>query len=100
MKLAIIGAGNVGGALWLACAQKAGHEIFFGVRDPKAEKTQTLLRAIGGKARAGTVAEAAAFADVSGVFSSCAATDRNESRAATSARARASFAASSVRSRS
>ena len=64
MKLAIIGAGNVGGALGLAWAQKAGHEIFFGVRDPKAEKTQTLLRAIGGKARAGTVAEAAAFADV------------------------------------
>src|ERR1039458_3308601 len=64
MKLAIIGAGNVGGALGLAWAQKAGHEIFFGVRDPKAEKTQTLLRAIGGKARAGTVTEAATFADV------------------------------------
>ena len=34
------------------------------MRDPKAEKTQTLLRAIGGKARAGTPAEAAAFADI------------------------------------
>jgi predicted dinucleotide-binding enzyme len=63
MKLAIIGAGNVGGALGLAWAQKAGHEIFFGVRDPKADKTQALLRAIGGKARAGIAAEAAAFAD-------------------------------------
>jgi predicted dinucleotide-binding enzyme len=63
MKLAIIGAGNVGGTLGLAWAQKVGHDIFFGVRDPKADKTQTLLRAIGGKARAGTAAEAAAFAD-------------------------------------
>ena len=64
MKLAIIGAGNVGGALGLAWAQKAGHEVFFGVRDLKAEKTQSLLRAIGDKARAGTAAEAAASADI------------------------------------
>ena len=64
MKLAIIGAGNVGGALGLAWAQKAGHEVFFGVRDPTSEKTQSLLRALGGKARAGTPAEAAAFADI------------------------------------
>jgi len=64
MKLAIIGAGNVGGALGTAWAQKAGHEICFGVRDPKADKTQALLRAIGAKARAGTAAEAAAFTDI------------------------------------
>ena len=64
MKLAIIGAGNVGGALGTAWAQKAGHEICFGVRDPKADKTQALLRAIGPKARAGTAAEAAAFTDI------------------------------------
>ena len=43
MKLAIIGAGNVGGALGANWAQK-GHDVFFGVRDPKAEKTQALLR--------------------------------------------------------
>jgi len=64
MKLAIIGAGNVGGALGEAWAQKADHEIFFGVRDPKAEKTQALLRALGSKARAGTAAEAAVSADM------------------------------------
>jgi predicted dinucleotide-binding enzyme len=64
MKLAIIGAGNVGGALGTAWAQNAGHEICFGVRDPKADKMQALLRAIGPKARAGTAAEAAAFADI------------------------------------
>jgi len=63
MKLAIIGAGNVGGTLGMAWAQKAGHEIFFGVRDAKSEKTQALLNKIGGKARAGTAAEAAAFGD-------------------------------------
>ena len=34
MKLAIIGAGSVGGTLGTAWAQKAGHEIFFGVRNP------------------------------------------------------------------
>lgn len=63
MKIAIIGAGNVGGALGTNWAQK-GHDIVFGVRDPKSEKTQALLRTIGAKARAGTVAEAAASADV------------------------------------
>jgi 8-hydroxy-5-deazaflavin:NADPH oxidoreductase len=64
MKLAIIGAGNVGGTLGTAWAQKAGHEIFFGVRDPKSDKTQALLQKLGGKARAGTAAEAAAFGEM------------------------------------
>jgi len=64
MKIAIIGAGNVGGTLGTAWAQKTGHDIFFGVRDAKSEKTQALLSKIGGKARAGTAAEAAAFGDV------------------------------------
>jgi len=63
MKLAIIGAGNVGGTLGRAWAQKAGHEIFFGVRDARADKTQALLRAIGSTTRAGSAAEAAATAD-------------------------------------
>jgi predicted dinucleotide-binding enzyme len=63
MKIAIIGAGNVGGTLGANWANK-GHDIFFGVRDPKAEKTQGLLAKIGGKACAGSPAEAAAAADV------------------------------------
>ena len=63
MKIAIIGAGNVGGALGTNWAQK-GHDIVFGVRDPKSEKSQALLRSIGTKARVATVAEAAASADV------------------------------------
>ena len=63
MKIAIIGAGNVGGSLGTAWAKKAGHEILFGVREPNAEKTQALVRGIGGKARAGVPAEAAAAGD-------------------------------------
>ena len=64
MKLAIIGAGNVGGTLGTAWAQKAGHDICFGVRTPNAEKVQALIKSLGGKARAGTPAEAAAFGDM------------------------------------
>ena len=64
MKLAIVGAGNVGGTLGAAWAQKAGHEIVFGVRDPQAEKTRTLLAKIGAKARAASPADAAGAADI------------------------------------
>jgi 8-hydroxy-5-deazaflavin:NADPH oxidoreductase len=64
MKLAIIGAGNVGGTLGAAWAQKAGHEIFYGVKNPSSEKTRAALGKLGGKARAGTPAEAAAFGDM------------------------------------
>jgi 8-hydroxy-5-deazaflavin:NADPH oxidoreductase len=64
MKLAIIGAGNVGGTLGTAWAQKAGHEIFFGVTNPKSDKTQGLLRTLGGRAQAGSAAEAAAFSEM------------------------------------
>ena len=63
MTIAIIGAGTVGGTLGANWAGK-GHDIFFGVRDPKAEKTQSLLGKIGGKVRAGSPAEAAASAEV------------------------------------
>jgi predicted dinucleotide-binding enzyme len=64
MKLAIIGAGDVGGTLGAAWARRGGHEAFFGVTNPRSDKTQALLRQIGGTARAGTAAEAAAFGDV------------------------------------
>ena len=64
MKLAIIGAGNVGGTLGSAWAKKGGHEVFFGVRSPNSDKTQALVGALGGKARAGTAAEAVAFGEM------------------------------------
>jgi predicted dinucleotide-binding enzyme len=63
MKIAIIGAGNVGGALGANWAQKS-HDIVFGVRDPKAEKTQAVVAKTRGKAKAASPAEAAAAADV------------------------------------
>jgi predicted dinucleotide-binding enzyme len=46
MKIAIIGAGNVGGALGRSWAW-AGHEIIYGVREPAAEKTSRLLAETG-----------------------------------------------------
>ena len=64
MKLAIIGAGNVGGTLGTAWARKGGHEIFFGITNPKSDKTQALLKTIGAQGRAGTAAEAAAFGEM------------------------------------
>jgi 8-hydroxy-5-deazaflavin:NADPH oxidoreductase len=63
MKIAIIGAGNVGGTLGAAWAQKAGHEILFGVRNPAADKTQAVVKKVGSKARALAPAEAAAAGD-------------------------------------
>src|SRR5262245_44844821 len=63
MKIAIIGAGNVGGTLGQAWARK-GHDLFFGVRHPQDDKTRRLVQSIGGNAQAGTVAEAAAFGEV------------------------------------
>src|SRR5262249_49909481 len=56
--------GDVGGTLGAAWARKAGHDVFFGVTNPRSDKTQDLVRRIGAKARAGTAAEAAAAGDV------------------------------------
>jgi 8-hydroxy-5-deazaflavin:NADPH oxidoreductase len=63
MRIAVIGAGNVGGMLGKLWAGK-GHEMVFGAPDPKNDKLAALLRSIGGKARAASVAEAAAFGEV------------------------------------
>src|ERR1700730_11516029 len=43
MKIAIIGAGNVGAALGKAWT-KRGHEIVFGVRDPESAKARSLAK--------------------------------------------------------
>ncbi len=63
MKIGIIGAGRVGGTLGKAWA-RLGHEVMFGVRDPGSEKVQGLLKEAGPAARAGSIAEAAAFGEV------------------------------------
>jgi 8-hydroxy-5-deazaflavin:NADPH oxidoreductase len=63
MNIAIFGAGNVGGALGKGWAAK-GHSIYFGVPDPQTDKVRALLKSIGANARAGSVQDAAANAEV------------------------------------
>ncbi|HTM41770.1 MAG TPA: NADPH-dependent F420 reductase [Terriglobales bacterium] len=63
MKIAVLGAGNVGGALGKLWAGR-GHEVRFGVPDPGSEKVKTLLASTGGKAQAGSNREAAAAGEV------------------------------------
>jgi predicted dinucleotide-binding enzyme len=62
MRIAIIGAGNVGGGLGTGLAQ-AGHEIVFGVRDPESDKTRAALKAAPGS-HATKPGDAALDADV------------------------------------
>ena len=60
MKIGVIGSGRIGstiGGLWV----KAGHEVMFSDRDP--EQVKRAIQGLGGRARAGSVAEAAAFGD-------------------------------------
>lgn len=61
MRIAILGAGNVGGALGKGWA-RAGHSIAYGVPDPTDAKHVPVAKAAGG-ANVGTVAEAARQAD-------------------------------------
>ena len=63
MHIGVIGIGNVGGTLGRRWARK-GHEVMFGVREPSSEKVGQILAEAGKNARAGTVAEAAAFGEV------------------------------------
>jgi predicted dinucleotide-binding enzyme len=63
MKIAIIGAGNVGGTLGAQWAQQ-GHEVLYGVRHLDGEKTRVALAASGPNARASSPAEAAAVGEV------------------------------------
>ncbi len=62
MKLAILGSGNVGAALGKGWAAR-GHEIRYGVRDPRATKVADVVAATGGQARAATPKEAVAGVD-------------------------------------
>ena len=63
MKIAVIGAGNVGGTLGKRWAG-AGHEVVLGVRDPRSAKYAALVSQPGDRIRLASVVEAAAFADV------------------------------------
>lgn len=63
MKIAIIGAGNLGGALGRSWA-KAGHTIIFGVRNPAGGKTKPPIAEIGSAASSLVVPDAVRSADV------------------------------------
>ncbi len=61
LKLATIGAGNIGGtvgSLWV----KAGHEVFFSSLNP--DELKPMVTELGPRARAGTTAEAVAFGEI------------------------------------
>jgi 8-hydroxy-5-deazaflavin:NADPH oxidoreductase len=62
MRIGVIGAGSVGGALGRGWA-KRGHEVVFGVRDPGKPEIVKLLEDAEG-ARAASLAAAAAFGEV------------------------------------
>ncbi len=62
MRIAILGAGNVGGGLGAAFAA-VGHEVVFGVRNPASEKTRAALAVAPGSS-AVSPAEAVRDADV------------------------------------
>jgi len=63
MKIAIIGAGNVGGTLGKMWAAK-GHQVAFGVRRPNDAKAQALITATGNRARVASVGDAVGDAQV------------------------------------
>src|SRR5437016_3652542 len=63
MRIGIIGAGNVGGNLGKLWAGK-GHEVMFGVRDQQSQKVTSLVSSLEPHARAGSVKEAAQFAEL------------------------------------
>ncbi|MFZ4405255.1 MAG: NAD(P)-binding domain-containing protein, partial [Pseudobdellovibrionaceae bacterium] len=63
MKIAIVGAGNVGGTLAKKLGSK-GHSIYLGVKDPKSEEANNLVKGIGLHASAHSVQEAVSQAEI------------------------------------
>jgi predicted dinucleotide-binding enzyme len=63
MKIAIIGAGNIGRRLAKHWAL-AGYETFLGVRDPSTQEIKDLLKEINGEVKAMGVRDAAKHADI------------------------------------
>jgi predicted dinucleotide-binding enzyme len=59
LRIAVLGAGNIGGTLgrkWVA----AGHRVAFGVADPEGERARALRAELGDRARIGSAADAIA----------------------------------------
>ena len=64
MRIAVLGAGNVGAALGIGWAHK-GHEVIFGSRNPLDAKIAAVVAKAGGRSKAGTFAEAVSSSEVS-----------------------------------
>lgn len=62
VKIAVLGTGNVGRALGCRWA-KAGHEVFFGARDPESEETGAVMSQAGPTARLGSCSDAMAASE-------------------------------------
>jgi predicted dinucleotide-binding enzyme len=62
MKIAVIGAGNVGGTLGKAWARN-GHQVVIGVRNAGSPKVQALVRSLPANASIDTIANACAFGE-------------------------------------
>lgn len=63
IRVAVLGAGNIGGTLgrkWVA----AGHDVTFGMRDPRDARAQALRAEVGERAKIGSLDEALASGDV------------------------------------
>ncbi len=63
MKVGILGTGDVGRSLAIGFVG-LGHDVMFGTREPASPKVKELLAKVGGKAAAGTFADAAGFGDI------------------------------------
>lgn len=63
MKIAILGTGMVGNALGTKLVQ-IGHQIMMGSRTANSEPAQKWQQSVGGKAKIGTFADAAAFGEI------------------------------------
>jgi len=63
MKIAVLGAGRIGGTLAKKWAT-AGHTIRLGVRNAHKPEVQELLKTLGTNASASSIAEAISFGDV------------------------------------
>jgi len=63
MKIATFGSGHIGGTLGKSWARK-GHSVMFCSRNPQSEKMIRLVQDAGTKAKAGSVTDGLAFAEV------------------------------------
>lgn len=63
LRIAILGAGDIGGTLGRKWA-KAGHSIAFGVKNPSSERTQSLREDLGDQIFIGSAAEALVQSDI------------------------------------